>query len=119
MELLGVTFDDCTKGKAMSERGSFVTQYIYCDKCLAAAKSVLLRREKYLCSAVIPHWNPEHEGPEMPIIAGKVGGMGAGDELLKFEFEFNEEIAKLICHPMRIAVLAEGGERVFTVTPNV
>jgi hypothetical protein len=103
----------------MSERGSFVTEYVYCGKCFEAAKSVLLGRHKGLCSVVVPHWNLEHEGPEMPIIAGKVGGLGAGDELLAFEFGLNAEIAKVLCHPMRIAVLAESGERVFTVTPNV
>jgi hypothetical protein len=103
----------------MSERGSFVTEYVYCGKCFEAVKKVLLLREKHLCSVVVPHWNAEREGPEMPIIAGKVGGFGAGDELLTFELGFNEELAKVLCHPMRIAVLAESGERVFTVTPNV
>lgn len=56
----------------MSQRGSFVTEYIHCDKCFEAAKSVLLSRNKYLCSVVVPHWNPDREGPEMPIIAGEI-----------------------------------------------
>ena len=103
----------------MSERGSFVTQYVYCDKCFEAAKSVLLFREKYLCGVVVPHWNPEREGLELPIIAGKVGGLHVGEELHTFEHELVPALGAVLCHPMRIAVLAEGGERVFTVTPNV
>ena len=102
----------------MSERGSFVTEYIYCNECFEAAKSILLSRKKYLCSVVVPHWNPDHEGPGMPIIAGKVAGLFRGEELQIFEYEFNEKLAKVLCHPMRIAVLAEGGERIFTVTPK-
>ena len=103
----------------MSERGSFVTEYVYCDKCFEAAKSILLFCEKYLCSVVVPHWNPEHEGLEMPIIAGKVGGLYDCEELHMFERELVPALELALCHPMRIAVLAEGGERVFTVTPNV
>ena len=90
----------------MSQRGSFVTEYIYCNACFEAAKSVLLARDKSLCSVVVPHWNPEHEGPEMPIIAGKVGGSWSeADEL---EMDIGEALSKVICHPVRIAVLNEG-----------
>lgn len=91
----------------MSQRGSFVTEYIYCDKCFQAAKSVLLARDKWLCSIVVPHWNPEHEGPEMPIIAGKLGH--SWSEAHAMEYEIGPELAKVICHPVRIAVLQEIG----------
>ena len=96
----------------MSERGSFVTENIYCPRCFEAAKKVLLCREMYLCSEVLTH-----PGGELTIIAGKVGGLYAGEELHTFEFELNAELAKGICHPVRIAVLAESGERIFTVAP--
>ena len=99
----------------MSERGSFVTQYIYCDKCFAAVKSVLLGRDKYLCSTAIPAWS-EHES-ELPIVAGKIGGLYRGEELHTFEFEFVPNLEKLVCHPVRIAVLAEEWQAFFTVRP--
>lgn len=102
----------------MSERGSFVTEYVYCEKCFEAAKKVLLSRNKTICSTVIPHWNPEGEGPEMPIIAGKVGGSYSGQELFMFETEIVQDLSKVICHPMRVGVLAECGEQIFTVMPN-
>lgn len=97
----------------MSERGSFVTQYIFCGKCLEAAKKELLSREKYLCSEVLTH-----PRGEFGIIAGKVGGLYAGEELHTFENELIPELSKIICHPMRIAVLAESGEQIFTVLPE-
>lgn len=102
----------------MSERGSFVTEYVSCTKCFDAAKSILLHREKYLCSVVVPHWNAASEGPELPIIAGKVGGLYRGDELDTFEHDLALVLEAVLCHPMRIAVLAETGERIVTVTPR-
>ena len=86
----------------MSQRGSFVTEYIYCDKCFQAAKTVLLSRDKGLCSVAVPHWNPEQEGPEMPIIAGKIGGSANS-----FVQEVGQKLSEAICHPVRIAVLEE------------
>jgi len=99
----------------MSERGSFVTEYIYCKKCFEAAKEVLLGKGKYLYSTAIQH----SDGSEYPIIAGKVGGTSGGEEILIFELDYLPRLEATICHPMRIAVLAESGERVFTVTPSI
>jgi hypothetical protein len=89
----------------MSERGSFVTEYIYCPKCFQAAKSVLLAREKSLCSVAIPHWNQEKEGPELPIIAGKIGH--AWSIAHAMEHEIAPDLIDVLCHPLRIAVLEE------------
>ena len=92
----------------MSERGSFVTEYIYCSKCFEAAKSVLLGKEKYLCSVVIPTWSPgPAENQELPIIAGKCGGLYLGEEVNTFEFEYRDQLEPLLCHPLDIAVLCE------------
>ena len=101
----------------MSQRGSFVTEYIYCDRCFQVAKDVLLR-DKHRCSVVVPHWNQKHEGPEIPIIAGMVSGSWSeADEL---EIDIGESLAKVICHPMRIAVLNEGTEpaRTLVIQPG-
>jgi hypothetical protein len=99
----------------MSERGSFVTEYIYCSRCFEAAKAVLLGRAKHLCATTVPGWSSEEE---LPIIAGKVGGMYAGEEIDAFSTRYTKELAPRLCHPLRIAVLAETGEHIFTVTPQ-
>ena len=99
----------------MSERGSFVTQYINCEDCLEAAKSVLIGRDKYLCSAMVPSWLGEDEF--MPIIAGKLGGLRAGEELHKMS-GLIDQLQPLLCCEMRICVLAESGEEIFTVKPG-
>jgi len=100
----------------MSERGSFVTEYIYCPKCLERMRAALLRNEKYLCSSSIPSWLSGDE--QLPIIAGKVGGLGRGDEFLEIAFNtFDESNAP--CHPVRIAVLSDtAGWKIFKVNPN-
>ena len=99
----------------MSERGSFVTQYIYCRECLKTVEAVLLDKRKYLCSQRIEGW--EMPFRQLPIIAGKVGGLHEGEELEDFEKDYIPAISKRICHPVRIAVLAEEGEAIYTVEP--
>ena len=99
----------------MSERGSFVTEYVYCRRCFDVARGVLLRREKYLCSVVVPSWEPG--GGELPIIAGKIGGLGPGDDLTGFLDDVLPELAQGLCHPLRIAILAESGNAIHTAAP--
>ena len=89
----------------MSERGSFVTEYM-CPKCFEAAKTVLLDNDKYLCSCVIPSWQ---KGNELPIIAGKIGAMYDGGEILSMN-HLTDILAEKICHPVRVAVLCAGGQ---------
>ena len=65
---------------------------------------------KYLKSIEIPMWKGEDSGDKtLPIIAGKVGGLAEGDEFLAFKINLIPEIKERICHPVRIAVLAENG----------
>ena len=92
----------------MSERGSFTTEFIYCPHCLKAVQKILIGNEKRLNSITIPN---------LPIIAGKVGGSYQGEELTIFELEYIPILEEAICHPMRIAVLADEGEKIFTITP--
>lgn len=98
----------------MSQRGSFVTEYIHCDKCLQAAKEVLLAREKTLCSTIIQSWCDQ----EIPIIAGKIGGGYIGEEIATFDHELIPALAERICHPMRLAVLGEDEGKLYTITPG-
>lgn len=99
----------------MSQRGSFVTEYIYCDKCFEAAKKVLIADDKYLAATTISPWTGSSD-KELPIIAGKIGGIYSGEEFVIFEKELLLELSKVICHPLRIAVLAEDGEKIYTVS---
>ncbi len=91
----------------MSQRGSFVTEYIYCQKCFEAAKAVLCRQTKELCGQVIDSWT-DQDGGKMPIIAGKIGD--SSDEAVFFELKILPELSKVICHPVRVAVICESGE---------
>ena len=93
----------------MSERGSFVTEYIHCDKCFHVIERVLLSREKYLCSTIIPSWCDQR----IPIVAGKIGGSYSGQEIVDMEMKFIPAIEEGICHDVRIAVLSECDERIF------
>ena len=81
----------------MSERGSFCTEYIYCDKCFEACKQVLLNNTKWLNSLQIH---------DLPIIACKIGGLYSGEELIDMENEYISAIQELMCdkHKIRIRV---------------
>jgi len=96
----------------MSERGTFVTNYIYCSKCYDVARKILepLCDRAELGFKIIA---------KPPIIVGEIGGLYPGEELDVFESEFLPELEKELCHEMRIAVLAETGERIFTIVPKI
>lgn len=103
----------------MSERGSFCTQYIYCELCLDAVKAVLLTEEKgkYLCSVQIPSWPG---GGLLPIVAGKIGGLGTGEELIDMEYEYIPAIEEKICHAVEIAVIPDSAApQFFTAIPKM
>lgn len=101
----------------MSERGSWCSEYIYCGDCAEALGRLLRERDsgKYFSVHQIPSWQP---GEQLPIFAGKIGGLYGGEELHLFEEGMVPEIAKVICHPVRFAVLAEDGERIFKIEPS-
>lgn len=91
----------------MSERGAFTTMnLVYCKDCEAGVRRVLeakaaLEGPKYF------HLAPQEEDPGLRLksIAGRVGGLAAGDEAHVFDVELRDEIEAAICHPLRIAVL--------------
>ena len=100
----------------MSERGSFVTQYINCKACLAVAKDVLLLPETggdYVSQQLTSAYFDQ----DIPVIAGRIKGSRSGEEIEIFEREFVPKLADRICHRIRVAVLADEGERIFTILP--
>ena len=95
----------------MSNRGSICTEFIYCQKCFAAVKKILIDDND-------PIWKLQQiknqaDGQLHPIIAGKYDG-----ELWEFREYILPKLEDAICHPMWIAVLAEGGPEVFAVLPT-
>lgn len=93
----------------MSERGSFTTEYSYCDKCIEALKPILCCDEKYMHGVPIPMYGGSNEMEHLPIIAGKVGGLWGGEEVFTFHHILRERIEAVICQDFRIAVLPENG----------
>lgn len=57
-----------------------------------------------MCSTSIPGWG---ELKELPIIAGKIGGLWDGEEVFTLDVDLRGDIEKHICHPIRIAILAD------------
>ena len=81
----------------MSERGSFVTQYMYCDKCWGRLEKVLCTGHKYLDGKSIN---------DNTIIAGRLGSCGPGSDIVMFKYElFNKENAP--CHPIKVALIPD------------
>jgi hypothetical protein len=100
----------------MSERGSFVTEYIYCPRCLAKMEALLCCHDKYLHGVVIPSWDPRDRDP-LPIIAGKVGCMTPGEEYFNIVEALTPATAP--CHPVRLAVHLECGDTLLLLlTPD-
>jgi hypothetical protein len=102
----------------VSERGSFVTEYIYCDKCFSALKKALIEDGYGDHASVLLGQSAKGEF-EFPIIAGKVDGLYSGEEIHGMEYVIEEYVQPNICHPVRICVLADtGGEQIFHVKPS-
>jgi hypothetical protein len=99
----------------MSERGSFCTEYVYCTKCLEVLRRHLLKDEKHFRGFSIPMWTGCTTPGDLPIIAGKIGGMAGGEEIIAMEFEYGEPLNAELCHRVRIAVMAESGQSKFLV----
>ena len=90
----------------MSERGSFVTEFIYCPECFEACKRAFFAQGME-CAVEVPCG--EHN--TYPIIAGKAAGMGPGDEFINFETEILPKIQAGMCPDckVRVVILADNG----------
>lgn len=63
----------------MSERGSFVTQYIYDNNDYLKIRKALDKNSKYLC--VSPPCYYGDKTNELPIVSGKVGSLSCDGEI--------------------------------------
>ena len=62
----------------MSERGSFVSEYIYNEGDYKIIREALNKNSKYLCISPPTYWGDKEN--EMPIVSGKVGEIACGME---------------------------------------
>lgn len=90
---------------SMSDRGSFVSEYVYCDKCF-----------KSICD----YFNNEYSEPIITvpgrnIIAGGLRDLGGNWAAIEFEHQIIEELSKIVCHSVKFALLPEDRE-VLTLT---
>ena len=90
----------------MSERGSFVTQLIYCKRCFKAIKKYFDEK-----SSVVGH---VVQIADYPIWAGNIEGSYSGHEIADHEW-CKEDIEPFLCCDMKIAVISDSGDsdRVF------
>ena len=100
----------------MSERGSFVTEYIYCKKCFDAAWEVLNRDGKWLHATIANGYGGDKA--QTRIISGGIRGLFPRQEIDDFKHEIIPLLQKVICHPLRMAVLAETGWFLTTIKPK-
>lgn len=87
----------------MSERGSFVTAYIYCERCFERALAVL--------QADHGGWLSEAHAFGGRRIAGRVDHTAPGHEPLVFtERGIDDALAAVLCHPLTIVVAPDCGQ---------
>lgn len=90
----------------MSERGSFVTEYIWCEKCFEIVRAEMSKCEEITCMV-----------NDLPIIAGKITGGQYGNEELVITLDLFWDSAP--CHPVRIAVITDThGSGILLVQPG-
>lgn len=98
----------------MSERGSMVTEYISCAACLAAVREVLCGEGEPLPSDLIRAYQI---AGDVPVVAARTKYPAP---VLMFEELAGDDLVTRLCHPLRVAVLAEdGASAVFLIRPGV
>ena len=83
----------------MSERASFVTEFIYCPRCFEHVESALMSDSG--------GWLDGQVTIKKRIIAGKISSSAHGEENLMMSRMFNTDNAP--CHPVRIVILSDSG----------
>jgi len=89
----------------MSERGSFVTQYFYCEKCFEATKN-----------AMEQNGNVEHVTViNSRILSGKIGGLWSGEKLFTMNTQIIPDLQYEVCCPVTIGVIPDAAPETFFV----
>jgi hypothetical protein len=98
----------------MSERGTWMTDFIYCGDTVTALREYFQAERcpdnKYF--TVQELFEHQHCGA----FCGRIGGMYPGEELHSME-GLIPEIEQIIKTPIRICVFAEDGSQIFEIDP--
>jgi hypothetical protein len=96
----------------MSERGSFVTEYMYCERCFLGVGEAL--RDWY-----VSHYDKEVQVVAYRAYAGFATSTYSGGENVTFDCDIRRLIEPRICHPVQVAVMSEAIEsrEVITYAP--
>ena len=103
----------------MSERGSFVTEYMYCHNCFLKMQAVLERHLQFITYPVNTRINDSGEEVKEPtsIIAGKTRGTSSNEVINEFQYcIFDKDNAP--CHPVRFCVIDEDDQKLFIVNAD-
>ena len=92
----------------MSDRGSFVTEYIGCKDCLEVAKRVLVGSGQHGLGQQIIRSGQPGKVRQLPIIAGYTRSVVPG-LAWQFDDDVRKELDEGLCHSLAIAVLDEQG----------
>jgi hypothetical protein len=94
----------------MSERWSFCSEYIYCEKCAAACKEAALRQARPGGLATL--------GMVESIICGFGGTLSAAESRVCMEM-LRDELDGKICHPVRwVALYDDDTQEFFRIRPK-
>lgn len=95
----------------MSERGTWVTEHIYCQQCVDRFQEFLIdsgcgtNGEKYWSYVKLSPWS----------FAGRISGLYSGEELHDWD-SIAEDLGKVLCHPVRVAVISDtAGEKIYKI----
>ena len=100
----------------MSDRGCWMTEFIYCPKCREIVRGVL---SDILLEPV--HIITQGPDSEMGSLHGRVSGLYPGEEIDVFENEIIPALEGRVCHPVRLVVIAESVDlaKTFKAGPGV
>lgn len=105
----------------MAWRGSFVTEYVYCNKCFEAVKHVMGKaaREHHRLYVHLLPITHNKEGIRFNILAGYIGVSGGwnGEILSLFEVQLQPEIEIGICHKMQIVIFPDTDGKIIHMEP--
>ena len=100
----------------MSDRGCWMTEFIYCPKCRETVRGVL-------SGVLLEPIYTIAQGPDsgMGSLHGRVSGLYPGEEIDVFESEIIPALEGKVCHPVRFAVIAESVDaaKTFKIGPDV
>ena len=105
----------------MSERGSYVTQYMYRHESERARIKAALEEALKLQEPILVNVPPVDVCGDNKIIAGyyRLLPGSSGEELVDFQYEVGPRLAKELSKPLRVAVLCDEKEgAIFCVYPD-